>query len=134
LRFGVIVTEPSMSGLHDLQRAAELTRHFQVPAFVAVNKADLHEKTAREIEAWCEANGIKPLGRIPFDPAVVEAMSGQKSLVETSDGTAPTAARSPLERLAAETGCGMRKQSLHRHAPSSAGWHCIALRREPAGA
>jgi len=100
----LIVTEPSMSGLHDLQRAAELTRHFQVPAFVAVNKADLHEKTAREIEAWCEANGIKPLGRIPFDPAVVEAMSGQKSLVETSDGTAATAARSLWERLAAETG------------------------------
>lgn len=98
----LIVTEPTQSGLHDLRRAAQLTRHFQVPTCAVVNKADLHEVMAQEIETWCELNGIKILGRIPFDTAVVEAMTHKTSLVESSTGPAALAVRRLWERLEME--------------------------------
>jgi MinD superfamily P-loop ATPase len=98
----LIVTEPTQSGLHDLRRAAELTRHFEVPTFAVVNKADLHEGMTLEIETWCEANGIRILGRIPFDTAVVEAMTQKTSLAEFSNGTAALAVRHLWERLEKE--------------------------------
>jgi len=97
----LLVTEPTKSGLHDLRRAAELTRHFGVPSYAVVNKADLHEETAAEIETWCRTHGVETLGRIPFDSAVVEAMSKQKSLVEFSDGPAASAVRKIWAQLAA---------------------------------
>lgn len=100
----LIVTEPTLSGRHDLQRAVELTRHFKIPAYVVVNKADLHEETAGEIEAWCEAHDVRTLGRIPFDPAAVESVVHRQSLVEFSSGAAALAAREIWRRLAEKMG------------------------------
>lgn len=98
----LLVTEPSPSGMHDLKRAAELTRHFGVPTYAVVNKADLCEEKADEIEAWCNAHEIKILGRIPFDPAVLVAMTGKTSLVECSAGPAAQAVKELWTRLSGE--------------------------------
>jgi MinD superfamily P-loop ATPase len=70
----MIVTEPSRSGVHDMQRALEMTDHFGVQSMVCVNKADIFPAGCEEIEAYCHERGIHFAGEIPFDPAVTEAM------------------------------------------------------------
>jgi MinD superfamily P-loop ATPase len=64
------VTEPTPSGLHDLERLLKLATHFEVPCCVAVNKWDLAPSVTREIEQRCADGGVPVAGRLPFDPAV----------------------------------------------------------------
>ncbi len=79
---GVIVTEPSMSGLHDMERALSLLRHFRVPPLVAINKYDLNPEMAERIRAFCADRGVEVAAMIPFDTAVVEAMLRGLTIVE----------------------------------------------------
>ena len=83
----VIVTEPSLSGLHDLQRAVEITGSFGIPTRVIINKYDLDESLTTTIEIWCRENQLEIAGRIPFDPAVVEAMVNCKTIPEWIPGS-----------------------------------------------
>jgi MinD superfamily P-loop ATPase len=70
----LIVTEPTVAGMHDLQRALQTTTHFRIPARVIINKADLYAAGAAQIIALCQEMGVEIIGHIPFDPAVTEAM------------------------------------------------------------
>lgn len=70
----LIVTEPTVSGIHDLERILETTEHFQIPSQVCINKADLYPQSAEQIEAFCARRSIAVVGRIPFDEAVTTAM------------------------------------------------------------
>lgn len=70
----VIVTEPTVAGVHDLKRILQTTEHFRIPALVVVNKADIYPQGAVEIEKICAEQGVELVGRIPFDPTVTEAM------------------------------------------------------------
>jgi len=79
---GVVVTEPTMSGIHDLERALQLLRHFNVPPFVCVNMYDINRDNSDRIERVCGKNRIEVLGKIPFNPVVTEAMVNGKSVVE----------------------------------------------------
>jgi len=79
---GLVVTEPTMSGIHDLERALQLLKHFGVPPFVCVNMYDINRDNTDKIVSSCEENGIKVVGKIPFDPVVTEAMVNGKSIVE----------------------------------------------------
>jgi MinD superfamily P-loop ATPase len=78
----VIVTEPSISGLHDLKRTIEITSKFNLKTWVIINKSDLNTNLSSQIEQYCETSGIPILGKIPFDEQVVEAMVNCKSIVE----------------------------------------------------
>lgn len=78
----VIVTEPTLSGLHDLERVAALARHFAVPAFVCINKFDINAEQSREIEQWCSRNSIPVLGTIPWDRKVTAAQIQGLSIPE----------------------------------------------------
>lgn len=69
----LIITEPTVSGAHDLERVAELARHFKIPAFLCVNKFDLNPGTAKSIEASAAARGINVIGKIHYDRVVTEA-------------------------------------------------------------
>lgn len=71
----LIVTEPSLAGLHDLERVLQTTRHFRLPALVVINKADLYPEGAAQILAHCAAQAIPVIGQIPFDPAVGQALT-----------------------------------------------------------
>ncbi len=79
---GLVVTEPTMSGIHDLERALQLLRHFSVPPFVCVNMYDINEDNARKIVDFCEESKIEVVGKIPFNPIVTEAMVNGKPIVE----------------------------------------------------
>ena len=70
----LIVTEPSLAGIHDLQRALQTTTHFRIPSLVIINKADIYPQGATQIEAICAELGVEVIGNIPFDPAMTVAM------------------------------------------------------------
>ncbi len=78
----VVVTEPTLSGVHDLKRVVEVIRHFGVKPTVVINKYDINEEMAEEIESYCNENQIPLLGKIPFDRRAVEAVVNRKSLPE----------------------------------------------------
>ena len=78
----LLVTEPSLSGLHDLARILEMTRHFDIPSMVCINKYDLSPQVGQRIEEHCRENGISVVGRIPYEPQVNEAQAAGLSLIE----------------------------------------------------
>ena len=79
---GLVVTEPTMSGIHDLQRALQLLSHFSVTPLVCVNMYDINRDNTSKILSFCEENSIKVVGSIPFNPKVTEAMVNGKTIVE----------------------------------------------------
>jgi MinD superfamily P-loop ATPase len=78
----LIVTEPTVSGLHDMKRVAELTAFFKIPAMVCINKFDLNPGMGKEIESFALEKNIETVGRIPFDPAFTKAMIEGQTIVE----------------------------------------------------
>jgi MinD superfamily P-loop ATPase len=78
----VIVTEPTVSGLHDMERVAQLANHFKVPAMVCINKFDLNTGQTRAIEKLAQEKNITVLGRIPFDPVFTKSMVQGKTVFE----------------------------------------------------
>ncbi len=82
----VVVTEPTVSGIHDLQRVISLTEHFKVPASVIVNKSDINTDKADQIDRFAAMRSFPVLGRIPYDPVVTAAQLAGKSVTEYSDG------------------------------------------------
>jgi MinD superfamily P-loop ATPase len=73
VNLALIVTEPTLSGRHDLLRAAELTAHFRIPTLVCVNKWDIHPGMTEQIESEARGHGVLPAGRIRYDRLVTEA-------------------------------------------------------------
>jgi len=100
-QMALIVSEPSLSGIHDLQRALELCRHFGVAPLVCINKHDLSEENSRRIEDHCGEVGVEVVGRIPFDPDVNSAIVQGKPVVEISDGAASREIRTLWGAIAA---------------------------------
>ena len=70
----LIVTEPSPSGIHDMERIHQLTRHFSISACCCVNKFDLNLKNTSEIETWCQKNAVPLIGKIAYDEAVINSV------------------------------------------------------------
>lgn len=96
----LIVTEPSVSGLHDLQRIHELCRHFGLSQTVVINKYDLNPDMCTEIERYCREQGLKLQAKIPFDPQIVEAMvKGQSILEYAPESPAALCIKNHLEEL-----------------------------------
>jgi MinD superfamily P-loop ATPase len=82
----ILVTEPTLSGIHDLKRVLGVCRHFGIPAVVCINKCDLNEENNRQIEEYCLSEGIEIASRIPFDNVVTEALVHGVPIVEYSRG------------------------------------------------
>jgi len=85
VNLALLVTEPTLSGMHDLERVLEVCRHFDVPAIVAINKYDLNEDNTRRIEGYCRSRKVEVAARIPFDTVVTEAIvKGQPVVVHAA--------------------------------------------------
>ena len=83
----LVVTEPTLSGQHDLERVVNLAaNHFQTPTFVCVNKFDLNVEMTDQIKEFCKNNHIHFVGQIPYDTIVTDAMVQAKTIIEFSDG------------------------------------------------
>lgn len=78
----LVVTEPTLSGIHDLERISVLTRHFSIPTVVCINKYDLNEELSSQIEAKSAELNARVVGKICYDPAVTKAQIMKASIVE----------------------------------------------------
>jgi len=81
----LVVTEPTISGQHDLDRVIELTEHFGIPTTVCVNKYDINPAITEEIEKKAQQKGLKVAGKIAYNTAVTKAQIAARSVVEYSD-------------------------------------------------
>jgi MinD superfamily P-loop ATPase len=81
---GLVVTEPTLSGIHDLERVLRLLDHFNVAPLVCVNMFDINMDNTEKILGFCRENGIEVVGRIPFNPKVTEAMVNGETILEYS--------------------------------------------------
>ncbi|MGC9444622.1 MAG: ATP-binding protein [Candidatus Methanospirareceae archaeon] len=95
----LIVTEPTMSGLHDLERILDVAIHFGITSVVCINKYDLSEKNSDRITAFCQQRGVELVGKIPYDPVVTAAMVAGLPVVEFSDGVVSKTIRAMWERM-----------------------------------
>ena len=85
----LVVTEPTLSGLHDLERVVDLTRHFGIQTLVAINKWDLNKELSEEINSRARLRGADTVGRVRYDRAVTEAQMRKQAVVEyTNKGAA----------------------------------------------
>ncbi len=84
------VSEPSLSGIHDLKRVAGIATRFGIRMCCVINKFDINLENSRVLEDWCQDNGISVVGRIPFDDAVTKAMVQGKTVVEFGETRAGT--------------------------------------------
>jgi MinD superfamily P-loop ATPase len=89
----LIVTEPTVSGVHDLKRVLQLTGHFQVPALIIINKADLNPEQGQLIRAAADAAHARVIAEVPFDREVHHALMAGKTLIEWNRGPAVEAVR-----------------------------------------
>ncbi|MHC9540062.1 MAG: ATP-binding protein [Vulcanimicrobiota bacterium] len=89
----LIVSEPTVSGIHDTMRVITLTKHFKVKTAMVINKCDLNSAMAAALAAMCRENDVPCLGEIPFDHSFTEAMVEKKSIVEYRTGGASDTVR-----------------------------------------
>lgn len=78
----LLVTEPTPSGLHDLERVVDLCRHFRLPSAVLINKADLNLDYQTAIHTFCQSRGIPVVGHLPHDPEITLAMVRGQAVTE----------------------------------------------------
>ncbi len=84
----LIVTEPTVSGVHDLERVLTLSHHFDVPTSVVINKADLNPDQARRIHQMAEKAQSRVIGEIPFDRNIHDALMAGKTVIDYGKGPA----------------------------------------------
>jgi len=84
----VIVVEPTVSGLHDMERVIDLAAHFKVPGMIVVNKFDLNPEMTQAIEEAAQKRNVLLVGRVPFDPIFTHSMVEGKTLFEYGGETA----------------------------------------------
>ena len=82
----LLVTEPTLSGIHDLERVIGVCRHFGIPVLVCINKYDINEDNTSQIESYCLSQGIEVAAKIPFDNVVTEALVHGQPVVEYTRG------------------------------------------------
>jgi MinD superfamily P-loop ATPase len=95
----LLVTEPTLSGIHDLERVLGVCHHFGIPAMVCINKYDLNEDNTRQIENYCLNQGVEVAARIPFDNIVTEALVEKLPVVEYSQGKVTQEIESLWQRI-----------------------------------
>jgi MinD superfamily P-loop ATPase len=82
----LLVTEPTLSALHDLRRAADLIRHFDIPAGVCINKCDINASVTDRIVDFATSERFKILGRLPYDIVMTKAQVAATTIIEYTDG------------------------------------------------
>jgi MinD superfamily P-loop ATPase len=95
----IAVTEPTVSGVHDLKRVLKLAAHFDIPTCVIINKANINKEQTNRIKDFCREQNIEVLGEVPFDEAVGQALQEGKHLFDISSCPAQTAVKNISKQL-----------------------------------
>lgn len=102
---GLVVVEPTLSGIHDLERALGLLEHFKIEPLVCVNKQDLNEENTEAVIEFCSKINVDVVGLVPFDLVVTKAMVAGQPVVEYSpDSPASMATREMWENIKTHLG------------------------------
>ncbi len=99
--FVLVVTEPTVSGVHDMERVLSLAIRFGVPALVIINKADLNTEQAARISEIAEQRNSRVIARIPFDRAVNDALMVGKTVVQYGESAAAEAIKAAWREVSA---------------------------------
>ncbi len=83
----LIVTEPTLSGVHDMFRVLEVCSHFKIEPFVLINKYDLNENIAKRIEMYCNKKNTQLVGKISYDDIFSKALIQKRSVIEYDPGS-----------------------------------------------
>lgn len=78
----LIVTEPSISGISDMERIIETAEKFQTKIAICTNKYDTNIQNTEKIESFCQKHKLPFVGRIPYDSSAVKAINNSKSIVD----------------------------------------------------
>ncbi|MBW2653415.1 MAG: 4Fe-4S binding protein [Deltaproteobacteria bacterium] len=81
----LIIAEPTVSGIHDMERVGQLSRHFNIPAMVCINKYDLNPDQTKKIETLARESDIAVVGKISFDQTFTESMIQAKTIFEYNE-------------------------------------------------
>ena len=82
----LIVTEPTLSAIHDLERVIGVAQHFHIPAVVCINKSSINIDNTSKIERYCKKKNIVIVGKLPYDTTITQAMIHEQSVIEFSEG------------------------------------------------
>ena len=88
VNYALVITEPTLSGLHDARRVIGVAGHFKVPVKLVINKYDINLDMTKKIEKYCRDNNIQLIGKIGFDKSIVRAMVEGKTIIEYPHGKA----------------------------------------------
>jgi len=100
--FVVLVTEPTVSGVHDLKRVYELVNKFKIKAACIINKYDLNEQKSQEILGFLAENNILHLANLPYDEEFTKAMTNCKTIVESEKSTITPILKQAWDRIKLE--------------------------------
>jgi MinD superfamily P-loop ATPase len=117
----LIVTEPSQSAFHDLDRILSLASHFTIPCGICINKSDINIEFSSRIEAHAAERNIPVLGRFPYDACVTKAQLAGVPFVEYTDGAMADQARLLWHRLLGEMKGVVNKKTESHLSDLSAG-------------
>jgi MinD superfamily P-loop ATPase len=95
----LVVTEPSLSGIHDMERVVRMAAHFNTKTACCINKFDINLENSSRIGSWCEENGVPLLGKIPFDEKVTESMVQGIPLTEYAENSSSQEIKYLWEKL-----------------------------------
>ncbi|MBN2512687.1 MAG: ATP-binding protein [Sedimentisphaerales bacterium] len=100
----LVVTEPTLSGKHDLERVAQLTANFGIKTLVCINKADINSEMTDQIARDADALGLKVIGKIPYDEAFTKAQIMKATLIEYTGGSISERIRTMWQELVYQLG------------------------------
>jgi MinD superfamily P-loop ATPase len=99
----VIVVEPTLSGVHDMDRVIQLIKHFKIAGGVVINKFDLNPNLSNEIATIIQREGMHFFGKIHYDPVITRAMVQQKTVIEYGTNVISAEIKDIYRRIYAET-------------------------------
>ncbi|MBN2600886.1 MAG: ATP-binding protein, partial [Candidatus Marinimicrobia bacterium] len=97
--FVILVTEPTVSGFHDLERVFQLVKKFGIPSGCIINKADLNPDITQKIRDFILMNAIVSIAELPYDETFTEAMTQGQTIIEFTDGELQKNIRQSWEKL-----------------------------------
>ncbi len=100
----LVVTEPTLSAIHDMDRVVELAGHFQLPVAVIINKADINTENTQSIRNDCAKRNIPIMAELPFDGVVSKALASRVPVVEFDDGPVSQGIRDAWSQIEAWLG------------------------------
>lgn len=107
----LVVVEPTLSGIQDMERVIQMARHFRTKTACCINKFDLNHRISDQIESWCHKNSVPAVGKIPFDESVTKSMVQGIPFIEFSKNLVSDEIKKAWQRLREEIYPPRKKES-----------------------